>query len=122
DLIFARRTWERVLFLCDRDWPIILSKEKNDSQLINNGTKDGQELEEYYNSQKYWILVNRAEAMFGLGRFEEADKAIEESKKVQHHPWQVESFQQQLGKLATEMKKVGHLLEPKWISPDSVIK
>lgn len=118
DLIFARRTWERVLFLCDRDWPIILSKEKNDSQLMNDGTKDGQELGEYYNSQKYWILVNRAEAMYGLGRFEESDQAIEESKKVQHHPWQVESFQQQLGKLATEMKKVGHLLEPKWISPD----
>lgn len=118
DLIFAQRTWNRVLFLCERDWPIILSKEKNDSPLMNDGSKDGQELREYYFSQKYWILVNKAEALFGLGRFEEYKMALAESEKIQHHPWQVESFQQQLGKLASEMKKVGHLLEPKWIAPD----
>jgi hypothetical protein len=118
DLIFAQRTWRRVLYLCDRDWNLIQEKEKNDQVLINDGTKDGQELQEYYNSQKYWILVNRAEASFGLGDFDTYRKAIEESKIIPFHPWQLESFTEQIGKLEAELKKVGHLLDPKWVAPN----
>ncbi len=118
DLIFAQRTWRRVLYLCDRDWKLIGEKEKNDQALINDGTKDGQELREYYNSQKYWILVNRAEANFGLGDFAAHQKAIEESKIIPFHPWQLESFTEQIHKLEAELKKVGHLLDPKWVAPN----
>ncbi|MDP2039948.1 MAG: hypothetical protein Q8S14_00635 [Algoriphagus sp.] len=118
DLIFARRTWKRVLFLCDRDWEIMVQKEKNDQLLINGGTKEGKELQEFYNRQKYWILVNRAESSFGLGDFETHRKSLQESNKVPFHQWQLESFTEQIGNLATELKKVGHLLEPKWIAPD----
>jgi hypothetical protein len=118
DLIFAQRTWKRILFLCERDWAMILEKEKNDQTLINEGSKEGQDLQEYYNVQKFWILVNRAEASFGLGDFATFEKSKEESLKIPHHPWQLESFTEQLGKLRTELKKVGHLLEPKWVSPN----
>lgn len=118
DLIFAQRTWKRVLYLCDRDWAVIQEKEKNDQALINDGTKDGQELQEYYNSQKFWILVNRAEAHFGLGDFEAYLKFNVESKNIPYHAWQLESFTEQIGKLEAELKKVGHLLEPKWIAPN----
>jgi hypothetical protein len=118
DLIFAQRTWKRVLYLCDRDWKLILEKENKDQHLINDGTKDGQELQEYYNSQKYWILVNRAEAHFGLGNFDAHKEAIEKSKIILFHPWQEESFTEQIDKLEAELKKVGHLLEPKWIAPN----
>lgn len=117
DLIFAQRTWKRVIYLCDRDWMLIQEKEKNDQALINDGTKDGQELQEYYNSQKYWILVNRAEAHFGLGEFDAYHAAVEQSKNTPFHPWQLESFTEQFGKLEVELRKVGHLLEPKWIAP-----
>lgn len=118
DLIFAQRTWKRVLYLCERDWKMILDKEKNDQNLINDGTKEGRELQEYYNVQKYWILVNQAESWYGLGDFDSYQKKLEESKNVPFHQWQVESFNEQIGKLAAELKKVGHLLEPKWIAPD----
>ncbi len=118
DLIFAQRTWKRILYLCDRDWSMIQEKEKNDQELINGGTKEGQELQEYYNSQKYWITVNRAEAHFGLGNFEASRKSLEESKNITFHAWQQESFTEQMGKLTTELKKVGHLLEPKWVAPN----
>ncbi|SEG04935.1 hypothetical protein SAMN03080598_02320 [Algoriphagus boritolerans DSM 17298 = JCM 18970] len=118
DLVFAQRTWKRVLFLCDRDWDMIFEKEKNDQTLINDGTKEGKELQEYYNIQKYWILVNRAESYFGLGDFDLYRKNRDASNNVPFHQWQLESFTEQIGKLAAEMKKVGHLLEPKWISPD----
>ncbi len=118
DLIFAKRTWQRVLYLCDRDWQMIHNKENNDQNLIIGGTKEGQELQEYYNLQKYWILVNRAEASYGLGDFETYQKSLKESNNVPFHQWQLESFTEQIGKLAAELKKVGHLLEPKWTAPD----
>ena len=118
DLIFAHRTWKRVLYLCDRDWTLIQEKEKNDQSLIHDDTKDGQELQEYYNSQRYWILVNRAESYYGLGDFAAYRKYEEESKNIPFHPWQQESFTEQIGKLASELKKVGHLLEPKWVAPN----
>ena len=118
DLIFAQRTWKRVLYLCERDWKMILQKEQNDQNLINDGTKDGKELQEYYNTQKYWILVNRAESYFGLGEFDSYRKSLEESNNVPFHQWQLKSFTEQISKLAAKMKKVGHLLEPKWIAPD----
>lgn len=117
DLIFARRTWQRVLFLCDRDWTMIQEKEKNDQTLLNDGTKDGLELQEYYNSQKYWISVNRAESHFGLGNFDAYRINLEESKNIPFHTWQQASFNEQIGKLEAELKKVGHLLEPKWVAP-----
>lgn len=118
DLVFAQRTWKRVLYLCDRDWKLILEKEKNDQALINEGSKEGKDLQEYYNVQKYWITVNRAEAYFGLGDFENYQKNEEESKNIPFHSWQLESYTDQLAKLARELKKVGHLLLPQWAAPN----
>jgi hypothetical protein len=118
DLVLAQRTWKRVLYLCDRDWKMILEKEKNDQTLINEGSKEGKDLQEYYHVQKYWILVNRAEAYFGLGDFENYRNSEEESKTIPFHAWQLESYTDQIAKLARELKKVGHLLEHKWTAPD----
>lgn len=118
DLVFARRTWKRVLFLCDRDWKLINEKERNDHSLLQIQSKESQELQEYYNAQKYWILVNRAEASFGLGDFVTYYQSIQDSKLIKFHPWQEESFTEQINKLEAEMKKIGHLLEPKWKMPD----
>ena len=117
DLVMAKRTWKRVLYLCDRDWPIVLEKEKNDVSRLNDGTKDGQELQEYYNAQKFWISVNRAEANFGLGKFEEFNKFMEFAKNIPHPLWMWESFTEQIDKLATELTEVGHLMEPSWKAP-----
>lgn len=118
DLVFARRTWKRVLYLCDRDWKLINEKEKNDQGLIQGKSREGLDLQEYYNTQKYWILVNRAEASFGLGDFATYRLSLKESKMIPHHLWQEESFTEQIGKLEAEMKKIGHVLEPKWEMPE----
>ncbi|WP_332912857.1 hypothetical protein [Algoriphagus boritolerans] len=75
--------------------------------MINDGTKEGKELQEYYNIQKYWILVNRAESYFGLGDFDLYRKNRDASNNVPFHQWQLESFTEQIGKLAAEMKKSG---------------
>ncbi|PZX61231.1 hypothetical protein LV84_00219 [Algoriphagus ratkowskyi] len=117
DLVMAKRTWRRVLYLCDRDWPIFLEKEKNDAARVSDGTKAGQELQEYYNAQKFWISANRAEANFGLGNFAEYKKNMELAKINSHPIWMWESFTAQMGKLAAELNKVGHLMEPSWKAP-----
>lgn len=116
DLVIAQRTWKRVLYLCDLDWPIILTKETNDA-LLSQGTKESLDMQEYYDGQKFWITVNRAEASYGLGRFDDYTKYQEEAKKIPHPAWMWESFTDQLGKLGTELSKIGHLLEPNWKSP-----
>lgn len=116
DLVFARRTWQRVLYLCNRDEPIILKKEKNDAALTS-GSKDALELQEYYHEQRFWIQVNRAESHFGLGDFEayEASKTIAEN--IPHPAWMWESFSTQIENLKRELTKIGSLMEPKWNPP-----
>jgi hypothetical protein len=117
DLVMAKRTWRRVLYLCDRDWPVVQAKEKNDANRLNDGTKDGQELQEYYNAQKFWISANRAEAYFGLGEFDEYSKNMALAKINTHPEWMWESFTAQMGNLASQLTKVGHLMEPSWNPP-----
>mgnify|MGYP003671184066 CR=1 FL=1 len=118
DLVMAKRTWRRILYLCDRDWPVVLAKEKADSVKLNDGTKDGQELREYYNAQKFWISANRAESYFGLGQFDEYNKNIALAKINPHPEWMWESFTGQMDKLASQLTKVGQLMEPSWSPPD----
>ncbi len=117
DLVFAQRTWKRVLYLCDRDLPTILDKEAKDKVRIENRTKDGQELQEYYNGQKFWIAVNQAEAFFGLGDFESHQKYLQTALNIPHHFWMWESYSDQLAKLRVKLGTVGGLVEPPWYAP-----
>jgi len=114
DLIFAQRTWKRILYLCDRDQPMILEKESKDKNRIGNRTKEGQDLQEYYDAQKFWIAVNQAEAFFGLGDFELYQKYLQTAQNIPHHTWMWESFSDQLAKLQTKLGAVGGLVEPPW--------
>lgn len=117
DLVFARRTWKRVLYLCDRDLLMIMEKELKDQTRIGNGTKEGQNLQEYYNKQKFWITVNLAEASFGLGDFESFRKHLQTAQNIPHHAWMWESFSDQLAKLQVKLEAVGGLIEPSWNAP-----
>jgi len=118
DLIFAKRTWRRVLYLCERDLPQIHGKEANDKTRIENGSIEGKELQEYYDAEKFWIEVNRAEASFGLGNFKTFKEYFENAKNIPHHQWMWESFSDQLAKLGIKLEEVGHLLDPAWKKPE----
>jgi len=117
DLIFAQRAWRRVLSLCERELPQIHSKEANDKTRIENGSIEGKELQEYYDAEKFWIEVNRAEASFGLGDFKTFKEYFENAKNIPHHQWMWESFSDQLAKLGIKLEEVGHLLDPAWKKP-----
>ena len=46
----------------------------------------------------YWLLANRAEALFGLGRLSEATKALEVATSFAPADWMIATTQVQLAK------------------------
>jgi hypothetical protein len=116
DLVIAKRTWQRVLFLCDRDEAEISPKQ--DTRGPACPSEEALELTDYFYKQQFWMAVNRAEANFGLGNFEAYEKAVQDAKKIPHAHWMWESFDSQLQKLRARLPEWGHLMNPAWSLPD----
>lgn len=100
DMVWANRTRQEVLELCERDTKKI--KDMEDRAGLANSTIS-KEQEDIIKEQKFWIAVNRAEAYFGLGEMQEYEKASTAAKLVQHEDWMMESFTRQLQKLSAIM-------------------
>ncbi len=116
DMVFANRVRQRVLVICDRDWAEILKREADEAARTSTaGADDIQKQKDYYNEQKFWILVNKAEAYFGLGDFDEYKKAVAAAEQVEHKDWMMQSFKEQVNKLQVLLTKHGNLLETPWV-------
>lgn len=111
DLIYANYTRKRVLYLCDKDWADITKREATETPMDD---ADKEERKAFFDEQKFWILINKAEAHYGLGEFENYKKAKAESAAIEHYNWMMEAFDGQIGKLRTLLQAQGHLLNPKW--------
>lgn len=119
DMVFANRVRERVLVLCDRDWAEIIKREADETARTSTASdEDIQKQKDYYNEQKFWILVNKAEAYFGLGRFEEYKQTVAAAQNIEHTDWMMQSFQDQVNKLKLLLTKYGNLLEKPWVLND----
>jgi len=116
DMIFANRVRRQVLKMCDRDWNEINERKKRMALKINTGNPSN--LSDYNqsddNDQMFWILVNKAECHYGLCEMEEYKSALEKAKQIEHADWMMKAHDDQHVKLATLMKKHGHLLNPDW--------
>ncbi len=121
DMVNANRTRQRVLMICEREWHAIhnLKDEKAKKVIMLEDRELSLSQKAVENEQKFWILVNKAEAYFGLGALEEYKKALGEAKTIEHAPWMMNSFEQQLNRLTLLLEKHGHLLNPPW--PKSVL-
>jgi len=116
DMVFANRVRTRVLIICDRDWQELTKREADEQVRITGAsTEDVQKQNDYHNEQKFWILVNKAEAHFGLGEFEEYKKAVDQATTIPHSDWMMQSFKEQVDKLRVLLNKYGNLLETPWI-------
>ncbi|HEX5026805.1 MAG TPA: hypothetical protein VFV68_16105, partial [Agriterribacter sp.] len=102
DMVWANRTRQEVLELCERD--TLKIKDMADRAGKASGTISNAQ-EDIIKEQKFWIAVNKAEAYFGLGDMQEYEKAAAEAKMVQHEDWMMESFTTQLQKLSAIMNK-----------------
>jgi len=119
DLVYANRTRLDVLSLCERDWDEITSRENSpakEAAIVNANLSDTQTDAE--NGQKFWILVNKAEAHFGLGQFEDFKKARADAELIQHEQWMAQSVDAQTDKLHKMLVKNGHLLNPAWVESE----
>lgn len=119
DMIYANYTRQRILFLCEQDWNDITKRESadNNSKLPEEDRKTRQD---YYNEQKFWILINKAEAHFGLGEFEAYHKAREQAAAIDHADWMMQSLDEQIIKLRKLLIAKGDLLNPKWVEERQV--
>lgn len=101
DMVNANRARKRVLVLCERDWQEITNKKdriaKKAIMLQDEEFSTNQSASD--NEQKFWILVNKAEAHYGLGEREAYQKARLEAQNIDHAPWMMASFDRQVEKL-----------------------
>jgi hypothetical protein len=90
-------------------------KKKNAKQLILKGDRNlSADHKIAENEQKFWILVNKAEAHFGLGEIELYNQSVERAKKTEHTQWMWKAFDDEVRELRELMKIHGHLLNPPW--------
>jgi hypothetical protein len=113
DMVYASHTRRRVLEICERELNEIAKREEWEKSKAQND--EGMLKQRLYNKeQKFWVYVNKAEAHFALGEFEEYEKAVMAAKLIEHKPWMMESFEEQVAKLRVLLQRNGHLLNPAW--------
>lgn len=115
DMILANRIRQTVLEVCDKNWAALEKKSlviTDPAVLENSRMASEQKLIE--NEQRFWILVNRAEAHFGLGNMIAYEEAKEQAEAVEHGIWMMKAFTDEVEKLRVLMKKYGHLLPGGW--------
>lgn len=113
DMIYANYTRKRVLYLCNKDWEDITKRESKEvPAMADAAEQEAQRL--YNNDQKFWIQINRAEAHFGLGEFDEFKQAREAATNMEHSDWMMEAFDLQIDKLRKLLQTTSNLLTPQW--------
>jgi len=110
DLVSARRLRKEVLIMCEREWEEITSRQNKNSMseslLKNDDFSFSQQKAD--KEQLFWILINKAEANFGLGNIAEYERAVAEAATMEHENWMMISMQEQIEKLKPMIK--GHEL------------
>ncbi len=113
DMVYASHTRRRVLQVCENDFNEIIRREQRKTR-DDGVNKEMLRQQSYNNEQKFWIFVNKAEAHFALGEFDEYKKAVDDARLIEHKPWMIESFEEQVAKLRILLERNGHLLNPQW--------
>ena len=116
DMIWANRIRRQVLNMCENEWNEIISRKNREAlnEILEDNAKhaayDEADVIADDNTQMFWILVNKAEAHFGLGEMEEYRKALAMAKEIKHDEWMIQAVNTQCDNLSEIFKKHGHLL------------
>ena len=102
--------------MCEADWQDIT--ERKDRMELKAMVASFDKPADYNmtdaNEQMFWILVNKAEAHFGLGEMNEYRQALEKAKEVNPSDWMMKSFNDQHVLLQGLLTKYSDLLTPAW--------
>ncbi|MDO9374349.1 MAG: hypothetical protein Q7T76_08020 [Ferruginibacter sp.] len=99
DLVNARRIRKEVLIMCDNDWGLITARQEKMKTVAHNNPEFTTSQLEADEQQMFWILINRAEAYFGLGNVDGYKEALAAAKKLTHEEWMLDSFKEQITKI-----------------------
>lgn len=107
DRVWANRMRRDVLELCAKDWEDINSRTDRSANKDLPPSDDDFAYDQMasISEQKFWILVNKAEAHFGLGEMEAYQKALTDAKATDHEDWMMESFTTQVDRLKELLNK-----------------
>ncbi|MEJ7739580.1 MAG: tetratricopeptide repeat-containing protein [Chitinophagaceae bacterium] len=106
DVVCANRLRKKVLLVCEkyldeqqtRQMPVANRvNQVNDNFLCNSRTCQSEE--------RFWILVNKAEAHFGLGELQEYEDAKALAEATAHQGWMMKTFLKQVNKLGKLLNK-----------------
>lgn len=101
DTIWANRIYRDVLSVCERDWQQIMTRDKsvgNASEAEIEQVTATQKIIE--DEQKFWILVNKAEAYLALGEEAAYTASKTAASAINHEEWMMESFTMQVDKIS----------------------
>ncbi len=113
DMVYANHTRRRVIEVCKNDLNEIIKREGRQREAIGDNV-ELQKQRLFNNEHKFWIYVNQAEAHFALGQFDEYERSVASARLIEHKPWMMESFEEQVGKLKILLERNGYLLNPPW--------
>jgi hypothetical protein len=116
DLVYASHTRRRVLYLCEKDLAEIQERESRET-LEHQKDEEFLKQQALDTEQKFWISINKAEAYYGLGMFTEYENAKLVAASIEHRPWMLESFEDQINKLRNLLLVNGDLMNPAWKEP-----
>ncbi len=113
DMICASRIRMEVLEMCEQNWKESEGRKNRNIEPLaytidQNLSADRATSE---NQQQFWIMVNKAEAHFGLGQTAEYHLAVNKAMQIDHTPWMLKSFTDELEELTWLLKKHGHYIQ-----------
>lgn len=109
DMVWAGRIRLEVLKMCEKDALIISERNYGDEE--NDYSKNQKTID---HKELSWILVNKAEALYGLGRMEEYKSTLIELNKHKAEESVLEVFNPQMKRLRDILLVHGNLLNPAW--------
>ncbi len=116
DMVWAGRIRRQVLEMCENNWSEIAArKNRTFNDVLPQGDRNlSSDQKTAEDEQKFWILVNKAEAHLGLGEIVEYKKAVERAQEIPHTQWMWKAFDDEVVELRKLMKQYGHLINPPW--------
>jgi len=121
DMVIASRIRRKVLALCEANWYQLIERE---NKLVPASDVEGdQELSPdrhiARDEQKFWILVNKAEAHLGLGQLDAYNEAVGAARKIAHTPGMWQAFEEEAEELKSLMKTYGYLIQLPFPEPNN---
>jgi hypothetical protein len=115
DMVWANRIRHEIVDLCKEEI-VELQEEKaqQEADTILAPEKLVKEWKRRHDLRNFWCRTAKAEAHFGLGEWDDYERARADAMQMPHRQWRWDTFEERIKKLGELLAKHGHLLNPPW--------